>query len=154
MKNIAKTGLIWGLGLLAALAGSARAAQVDVKAALATPVVQAGKAQTAFLKVALTGFALPARGARPPLNVAIVIDRSGSMSGEKMSQARHAAVQAVDFNDIRSGLGHTHRNGADVVHGDDLDRYSCGRMHGPQVGAAAGEGYDGIGAAGRRRPGW
>jgi Ca-activated chloride channel family protein len=74
----------------------ASAAPVEVKAALATPLVQAGKAQTAFLKVSLSGLALPSNTARLPVNVAIVIDRSGSMSGEKMQQARQAATYAVN----------------------------------------------------------
>ncbi len=95
MKKIREKCLMWGTALLAFLAGNVQATQVEVSAALATPVVQAGKSQTAFLKVSLTGFALPEHRERPPVNVAIVIDRSGSMSGEKMRQAREAATLAV-----------------------------------------------------------
>ena len=43
---------------------------------------------------------LPAAGtqaaARPPLNLALVLDRSGSMGGQKMDYARQAAAFAVD----------------------------------------------------------
>lgn len=91
--------------LLCSLAVSAQARQVDLNAALATPVVQAGKPQSAFLKVALTGFALPASGQRSPANVAIVIDKSGSMQGERIERARQAAIMAVnslDADDIVS----------------------------------------------------
>lgn len=93
------------LGLTFWLAGAAQAEQINVTATLATPVIQAGKAQKAFLKVAMTGFALPVRDNRAPANVAIVIDKSGSMSGERIVNARNAAIMAVNGmgpNDIVS----------------------------------------------------
>lgn len=100
MKNFGFAASMWTWTLLVFLGGllseNAHAAPVEVKAALATPLVQAGKTQTAFLKVSLTGLALPSNAARLPLNIAIVIDRSGSMSGEKMNQARQAAIFAVN----------------------------------------------------------
>ncbi len=37
-----------------------------------------------------------AQAARPPMNLAIVIDRSGSMRGDKLAQARDAAKQLVE----------------------------------------------------------
>ncbi|MBI1891189.1 MAG: VWA domain-containing protein [Burkholderiales bacterium] len=82
--------------LACCLAVGAQAKQIELNAALATPVVKAGKAQSAFLKVSLTGFALPAQGQRSAANVAIVIDRSGSMQGDRIAQARRAAVMAID----------------------------------------------------------
>jgi Ca-activated chloride channel family protein len=93
------------LGLTFWLAGSAQAEQINLTATLATPVIQAGKPQKAFLKVAMTGFALPTREQRAPANVAIVIDKSGSMAGERIDNARRAAIMAVDgmgSNDIVS----------------------------------------------------
>ena len=50
--------LLVSLGLVASF--GAQAKSIDFDARLATPVVQAGRAQTAFLKVALTGFELQA----------------------------------------------------------------------------------------------
>ncbi len=93
------------LGLAFCLAGTARASQIEVTATMATPIIQAGKSQTAFLKVSMTGFALPAQQQRAPANVAIVIDKSGSMTGENIENARNAAIMAVNGlgpNDIVS----------------------------------------------------
>ena len=53
----------------------------------------------------LKGFHLKREGARAPINVAIVLDRSGSMQGDKIQQAREAAIGALDMlnaNDIVS----------------------------------------------------
>lgn len=93
------------LPALACFAVAAEARQIELSAALATPVIQAGQQQTAYLKVALTGFAQPSQEQRSPANVAIVIDRSGSMSGDRIENARRAAIMAVDGlgpNDIVS----------------------------------------------------
>jgi Ca-activated chloride channel family protein len=77
---------------------SVKAKQVQLDVALAHPTMlidQQGKGEN-HLRVALTGFELPAQKDRLPVNVAIVIDKSGSMQGEKIAQARRAAIQAVD----------------------------------------------------------
>ena len=101
-----KLGLkhIKSLVLSACIIGSGvQAKSIEFTASLATPVLKAGKTQTAFLKVALTGFTLSAQGERPPANVAIVIDKSGSMSGERIERAKEAAIMAVNglnANDI------------------------------------------------------
>ncbi|MCC6142349.1 MAG: VWA domain-containing protein, partial [Candidatus Hydrogenedentes bacterium] len=55
----------------------------------------AGETSTGYLKVSLYGSpAFP--GERPPINVAIVIDQSGSMQGQKIEDAKNAALMAVD----------------------------------------------------------
>jgi Ca-activated chloride channel family protein len=48
------------------------------------------------VKVGLTGFAIPSEKQRPPVNVALVLDKSGSMQGEKIAKAREAAISALD----------------------------------------------------------
>lgn len=69
-------------------------ARLDV--ALAQPAVVAGQKHKVYLKVGLTGLALEAAEDRAPVNVAIVLDKSGSMSGEKLERAKQAARLAVD----------------------------------------------------------
>jgi Ca-activated chloride channel family protein len=58
-------------------------------------VLPADSSETAIVKVGLDCIRPAQRGTRPPINLAIVIDRSGSMSGEKISRAREAALEAV-----------------------------------------------------------
>ena len=76
------------------LVGSASQVKLDVS--LANPVLSAGRKQTTYLKVGLTGFEMSGRSKRTPANIALVIDRSGSMQGEKIRQAKEAARMAVN----------------------------------------------------------
>ena len=66
----------------------------------ATPgfsVLKAGEKQQAWMRVGLKGFHLQKTAERAPINVAIVLDRSGSMQGEKIQRAREAAIGALDL---------------------------------------------------------
>ncbi len=69
--------------------------QVRLTAAVAKPVLPAGQKHLTHLKVGLTGFERAMEKKRAPLNLALVLDRSSSMSGEKIVQAREAAQLAV-----------------------------------------------------------
>lgn len=88
------------LGSLLAVATPASANEVTLSAELATPVVLAGDPRTAFLKVDLTGADLPG-SARAPVNLAIVLDRSSSMAGEKIVKAKEAALLVLERLDDR-----------------------------------------------------
>ncbi|MEM7010462.1 MAG: VWA domain-containing protein [Verrucomicrobiota bacterium] len=76
-------------------AGGAIADQVKMEVNLANPQLEAGVKNTTYLKVGLTGFELDAKAERAPVNVTLVIDKSGSMSGGKIRQAREAAKMAI-----------------------------------------------------------
>ena len=70
--------------------------EVKLKVELDRTVLPAGKAERAVLKISLDPEQVVREEAkRPPVNLAIVLDRSGSMGGEKIVQAKEAAIQAI-----------------------------------------------------------
>ena len=69
--------------------------QVALDVSLSQPTLLAGKKQITYLKVALTGFKLTNMKERAPVNIALVIDESGSMNGDKIEKAKDAAILAI-----------------------------------------------------------
>jgi Ca-activated chloride channel family protein len=74
---------------------------VDLLIEFDRPVLPADAVQRAIVKIGLTGCRPERTVERPPVNLVIVLDRSGSMSGDKIEQAREAAVEALRRLDRR-----------------------------------------------------
>lgn len=72
------------------------AEQVTLDVAPCYTLLKSDEKQTTWIRVGLTGFALEARTQRAPVNVALVLDKSGSMGGDKIAKAREAAISAID----------------------------------------------------------
>ena len=98
MKTQSITTLLL-LIMAAMLALPAHARQIQLSAELGTPVVEAGRTHRTFLKISLTGFEMSGLEERTPANVSLVLDESGSMTGEKLEEAKEAALLAVDLLD-------------------------------------------------------
>jgi Ca-activated chloride channel family protein len=106
--QLKKSGIVLLLLVLHAnlvCAGVSKTSQLRLDVAMDKPVLLADSKQTAYLRVGLTGCALDAEQQRAPVNIALVIDKSGSMSGEKIEKAKEAAIMAIcrlNYNDIIS----------------------------------------------------
>ncbi len=94
MKSIGAVALAVLCGLIGSEI-SADQLKLDVSSARST--LKAGEKQTTWVRVGLDGFKLESEKARPPVNLAIVLDKSGSMQGEKIEQARKAAIDALSL---------------------------------------------------------
>lgn len=76
---------------------SARAdGPIKLEALLAQPVMKSGEASRNYLRIGLQGCKPEPSQTRTPVNVAFVIDRSGSMQGARIAQAREAAIMAIN----------------------------------------------------------
>ncbi|SEH08439.1 vWA domain-containing protein [Candidatus Venteria ishoeyi] len=76
---------------------SLSAHQVKLIAEPGSEAVLAGAPRTVYLKISLNGLPMESTRVRAPVNVALVLDRSGSMSGSKIQQAREAATRVLDY---------------------------------------------------------
>ncbi len=75
---------------------------LKLTASLSDPYLAAGGQREVWLKADLDAVTLASNGRRTPVNLALVLDRSGSMAGQKLDQCRRAAralVQQLDESD-------------------------------------------------------
>lgn len=87
-------------------------AGVKVKAELARQVLPEGESGKVYMRVGLEGLPYEDETDRPPVNVVLVIDKSGSMRGERIAQAREAAMMAVDRlekGDVLGVVAYSHK---------------------------------------------
>jgi len=83
--------LVWASVAGAALEGPLVGCRVELDRA----VLPADETLKAVVKVTLEAPKPPSDMERPPVNLSIVLDRSGSMNGEKIARARQAAIEAL-----------------------------------------------------------
>ena len=88
----AAIGMIWSASSDALAADK----NVSVRTLTSHPHILEGKPQTVYIKVALKGNRKVVDSDRPPMNLAIVIDKSGSMQGNKMNNVKSATKMLVD----------------------------------------------------------
>ena len=102
MKEIRKKITIIGaVAFLMILSAAAFPDRINLDVSISNPYLLASRYSSTFLKIGLTGFHLASERDRRPANVAIVLDRSGSMEGEKIERAKEAAVMALSMLDER-----------------------------------------------------
>ncbi len=89
-----------GVGGLPGMRAPASANTVVCRVELDRNVLPADEAQRAVVKITLDAPPAPKQN-RPPVNLAVVLDRSGSMSGAKLEKAKDAAIQALRRLDTR-----------------------------------------------------
>ncbi len=68
---------------------------VEMESALSHQQLLIGEAQELYAAIDITALQAEVEK-RPPMNLALVIDRSGSMRGDRIRQARQAALHVVD----------------------------------------------------------
>ena len=93
-RTIGLCALIVGCALVASTAQAGE--PIGLEARLAQPVMKGGEGHKNYLRVALQGCKPQPAQNRTPVNVAFVIDRSGSMQGDAIAQAREAAIMAIN----------------------------------------------------------
>lgn len=89
----------------------ARAAQVQIGAELGQSKIDRKAGERVYLRLSLKTLAARKKDERPPINVALVIDRSGSMSGERLAAAKKGAETALErlgSDDIVSLVSYNH----------------------------------------------
>ncbi len=158
--------LLFGIGLIPAQLGAAHAAdRLKLGVEASQSVLSAGKPGKTYLRVKLEGLPYEDETSRPPVNISLVIDKSGSMSGQKIEQAKEAAILALSRlspRDRVSVIAFDHRVEVVVPAGpfenfDEMKRriqairpggqtaiYAAVRQAAQSVGQAASEGYSRI----------
>ena len=97
LKSLCVAFVLAGMGVVAHAETPVVKMSLDV-----SPVkgkLKSDEKQTTWLRVGVKGFERPAEERRAPINACIVLDRSGSMQGDKIRRAKQAAIDAVRMLD-------------------------------------------------------
>jgi Ca-activated chloride channel family protein len=78
--------------------------KISLIAKAGKPFVTANKKQTIPLKISLKGYELKNISDRAPVNISLVLDKSGSMEGNKIQQLKEASKAAVDILNAKDSL--------------------------------------------------
>lgn len=98
-------------GTLDTPASAAPAAELTLGADLGHSVINTKSRDRVYLRLSLKALAAATRERRAPINVALVIDHSGSMSGERLAAAKKGAEVALErlgADDIVSLVTYNH----------------------------------------------
>ncbi|WP_058910590.1 vWA domain-containing protein [Entomohabitans teleogrylli] len=104
--NLKKMCSLLAVGLISVTSGlqaAPAAPQITVKSEVASPLILENSQEKNYLKISLTGYPLDVKK-RSPINLALVIDRSTSMRGDRIEKATEAAVMAVNTLDSQDTL--------------------------------------------------
>jgi Ca-activated chloride channel homolog len=100
-------------------------------------LIRAEASSRRFVEVDLLAPEAPARGERLPVNLAFVVDRSGSMDGEKIARAREAVLAGI--RGLRSG-----DRFAVVAYDNEVDTVAPSTPATPEARSAAARAVEGI----------
>ena len=103
-------GVCLGIGILTGVSPAATG-KVQTRVEMDRGMLPADRAQTAVVKVTLDAPEPVQEARRPAVNLCIVLDRSGSMAGQKLAKAKEAAIEALrrlDREDIFSVVVYDH----------------------------------------------
>lgn len=105
-QRIISSFVAFGLMAVPAAQAAAQSGQsIKLKAELSQTVLPEGEEGSVYLRVALEGLEEEQAGDRIPANVVLVIDQSGSMKGDRIEQAKDAALMATERLDEGDVLG-------------------------------------------------